>query len=95
MRDGGFHVNPTPLDPASDATMTRQRLAWLRPAYKLAVAVSVFHLFVAPYTKVEESFTLHATWDILTHGRNLSNVSSHWLLWGLTYSMIIGSFREL
>jgi len=75
-------ANPTPLDPASDGTMTQQRLPWLRPAYKLAVAVSVFHLLIAPYTKVEESFNLHATWDILAHGRNVSNVSSHRLLRG-------------
>jgi len=89
-------TDPSPLDPAWDGTMTQQRLPWLRPAYKLAVAVSVFHLFIAPYTKVEESFTLHATWDILTHGGNVSNVSSHiGCCASLTDSMIIGSFREL
>ncbi|KAM0786876.1 hypothetical protein ACM66B_002301 [Microbotryomycetes sp. NB124-2] len=32
------------------------------------VACSVAHIFVAPYTKVEESFTLHATRDFLEFG---------------------------
>jgi hypothetical protein len=34
----------------------------------LIFAVAWTHVFLAPYTKVEESFNLHATHDILLHG---------------------------
>lgn len=40
--------------------------------------VGVVHVFLAPYTKVEESFNLHATHDILMYGvlpSGLKNVS--------------------
>lgn len=36
--------------------------------------VIVFHLFTAPYTKVEESFSIQATYDILVYGTPLSNI---------------------
>jgi len=61
----------------------------LLPAFAVLLLASLFHLFVAPYTKVEESFTLHAVWDILTHGLDIGKVrlvrsQSH-------LSMIIGN----
>jgi hypothetical protein len=38
------------------------------PLYSLVLAVPVVHVLLAPYTKVEESFTLHAARDVLEHG---------------------------
>lgn len=41
----------------------------------LLVAVVLVNLAVAPYTKVEESFNLQATHDILVYGTPLSNIN--------------------
>jgi hypothetical protein len=44
-------------------------MGYLSPSlYLLVLAVPVAHVLVAPYTKVEESFTLHAARDVLHHG---------------------------
>lgn len=34
----------------------------------LILATASVHVFLAPYTKVEESFNLHATHDVLMYG---------------------------
>ena len=41
--------------------------------YALVLVIPVVHTVLAPYTKVEESFTLHAARDILRHGVWSSN----------------------
>ncbi|KAF3388964.1 putative Dol-P-Man:Man [Penicillium rolfsii] len=49
------------------ANAVTMRNAWIGLVFLLAGLI-LLHLFVAPYTKVEESFHIQATHDILTHG---------------------------
>jgi alpha-1,6-mannosyltransferase len=36
--------------------------------------IAIMHVIVSPYTKVEESFNLHATHDILMYGVGLDGL---------------------
>ena len=38
-------------------------------------AVTILHVLLAPYTKVEESFNLHAVHDVLMYGVGPENLS--------------------
>jgi len=40
----------------------------------LIFATAWTHVLLAPYTKVEESFNLHATHDVLMHGIEIDNL---------------------
>ncbi|KAJ5679572.1 hypothetical protein N7462_007816 [Penicillium macrosclerotiorum] len=52
------------------------RCAWVLLAVLLA-ALILLHLFVAPYTKVEESFHVQAIHDILAHGFPFGDIDRH------------------
>jgi alpha-1,6-mannosyltransferase len=51
----------------------RRKLTNVSPLY-LSLAVTWAHVFQSPYTKVEESFTLHAVHDVLAYGHQPSQL---------------------
>ena len=53
----------------------RRKLINVSPLY-LSLAVTFGHVFLSPYTKVEESFTLHAVHDVLATPGQLGQVRS-------------------
>ena len=52
----------------------RRKLINVSPFY-LSLAVTFAHVFLSPYTKVEESFTLHAVHDVLAYGHQPRQVA--------------------
>lgn len=52
----------------------KRKLINVSPLY-LSLAVTYGHVFLSPYTKVEESFTLHAVHDILAYGQQPGHLS--------------------
>jgi hypothetical protein len=52
----------------------RRKLINVCPLY-LSLAVTWAHVLLSPYTKVEESFTLHAVHDVLAYGHQPGELS--------------------
>ncbi|KAK6905709.1 hypothetical protein I203_106539 [Kwoniella mangroviensis CBS 8507] len=57
-------------------SVARRKLINALPNF-LPFIITFAHVFLSPYTKVEESFTLHAVHDVLTYGWDRSRLS-HW-----------------
>jgi alpha-1,6-mannosyltransferase len=68
---GGGRAGPRAMGPSA------RRLASDLALDALVLAVAAAHVFLAPYAKVEESFNLQATHDVMYHGWDLASYDHH------------------